>query len=356
MQPKVHFPAQFPGAVSNAFSSRQAREGHAWLGLWFLPLAALHAAVLWLRHKAYDWGFLRSQRGALPTLVVGNLELGGTGKTPHAMDLAKRLESKLGTGSVAILSRGHGRAATHFQWVGQESTWDDVGDEPWMMTHALRTIPVAVGANRLEALCDMAKTRPGLKAVVLDDGMQHRALVPDRLVCLLSRSDASWTSVLPAGPWRDLPSRVCTADLTVATHNEVSQAHTRSRSLAHIPMCIHPADADKPLEHPALLLTGTAQPRRVVQSALDQGVSLAACAHYPDHHPFLLRDIKAWNAYRLEHGVQDLVTTAKDAARLDPWLPQLSSWRIWVLPVEVQWENEDAVDAFLNSWVHTLPS
>ena len=54
--------------------------------------------------------------------------------------------------------------------------------------------------------------------------------------------------------------------------------------------------------------------------------------------------------------MQDLVTTAKDAARLDPWLTQLAAWRIWILPLEVQWENEDTVDAFLNSWVRTLPS
>ena len=199
MQPKVHFPAQFPGAVSNAFSSRQTRQGHAWLGPWFFPLAALYAAALWLRHKAYDWGFLHSERGALPTLVVGNLELGGTGKTPHAMDLAKRLESRLGTGTVAILSRGHGRSSKQFQWVDEACTWEHVGDEPWMMARSLHSIPVAVGANRLEALRAMAQTRPELKAVVLDDGMQHRALIPDRLVCLQSRPNATWASVCPLG-------------------------------------------------------------------------------------------------------------------------------------------------------------
>ena len=243
MQPKVHFPAQFPGAVSNAFSSRQTRQGHAWLGPWFFPLAALYAAALWLRHKAYDWGFLHSERGALPTLVVGNLELGGTGKTPHAMDLAKRLESRLGTGTVAILSRGHGRSSKQFQWVDEACTWEHVGDEPWMMARALRSIPVAVGANRLEALRAMAQTRPELKAVVLDDGMQHRALIPDRLVCLQSRPKATWASVLPAGPWRDLPSRRGVADLVVATQPDV-QGEVRSRTLAHPPTCVHPKPAD----------------------------------------------------------------------------------------------------------------
>ena len=355
MQPKVHFPAQFPGAVSNAFSSRQTRQGHAWLGPWFFPLAPLYAAALWLRHKAFDWGFLHSECGALPTLVVGNLELGGTGKTPHAMDLAKRLESRLGTGTVAILSRGHGRSSKQFQWVDEACTWEHVGDEPWMMARSLRSIPVAVGANRLEALRAMAQTRPELKAVVLDDGMQHRALIPDRLVCLQSRPKATWASVLPAGPWRDLPSRRGVADLVVATQPEV-QGEVRSRTLAHPPTCVHPTPADAPLERPALLVTGTAQPQRVVASAVHLNVALAACAHYPDHHPYSAQDIEAWHAYGQVHGVQDLVTTAKDAARLDPWLPQLAAWRIWILPLEVHWEDQDAVNAFINSWVRTLPS
>ena len=102
--------------------------------------------------------------------------------------------------------------------------------------------------------------------------------------------------------------------------------------------------AGTPLERPALLVTGTAQPQRVVASAAHLNVALAACAHYPDHHPYSAQDIEAWNAYGQAHGVQDLVTTAKDAARLDPWLTQLEGWRIWTLPVEVQWEDQDAVD------------
>jgi tetraacyldisaccharide 4'-kinase len=224
-----------------------------------------------------------------------------------------------------------------------------------MMARAIRSIPVAVGANRLEALRAMAQTRPELKAVVLDDGMQHRALIPDRLVCLQSRPSLTWASVLPAGPWRDLPSRRGAADLVVATQPDV-QGEVQSRTLAHPPTCVHPTPGDTPLERPALLVTGTAQPQRVVASAVHLHVVLAACAHYPDHHPYSAQDIEAWNAYGKAHDVQDMVTTAKDAARLDPWLSKMAGWRIWILPVEVAWEDQDAVVRFLNSWVRTLPS
>ena len=142
----------------------------------------------------------------------------------------------------------------------------------------------------------------------------------------------------------------------MATQENVQGTHAQSHTSAHPPTCIHPAPLDTSLEHPALLVTGTAQPQRVMEAAVHLKVALAACAHYPDHHPFLARDIEAWNAYGRAHGVQDLVTTAKDAARLDPWLPQLAAWRIWTLPLEVHWHDEATLDEFLNSWVRTLPS
>ena len=77
-----------------------------------MPVAAVWAAILALRHALYDWGVLPSRRGALPTVVIGNVELGGTGKTPHVLDVAHRLEGLLGEGAVGILSRGYGRKTT----------------------------------------------------------------------------------------------------------------------------------------------------------------------------------------------------------------------------------------------------
>ena len=136
--------------------------------------------MLHVRHKLYDWGILHSERGALPTLVVGNVELGGTGKTPHVLDLAQRLQAMVGEDAVGVLSRGYGRAsASGFQWVSEAQQWQDVGDEPWMMQRRLPNLHVAVCEDRLHGLAQMASERPQLRMVVLDDGMQHRALRPD---------------------------------------------------------------------------------------------------------------------------------------------------------------------------------
>ena len=121
-----------------------------------MPVTAVWAAVLALRHALYDWGVLPSRRGALPTLVIGNVELGGTGKTPHVIDVAHRLEGLLGEGTVGILSRGYGRTTKGFLWVKDGETWRDSGDEPWMMQSRLPSVAVAVCEDRLHGLERMA--------------------------------------------------------------------------------------------------------------------------------------------------------------------------------------------------------
>ena len=184
-------------------------------------MAGVWALVLAFRHALHDLGILRSKRGALPTLVVGNVEVGGTGKTPHVLDLSRRLSALLGPGSVGVLSRGYRRTASGFQWVSDAASWHEVGDEPWMIQRKLPHLDVAVGADRIAALSRMAQERPSLRVVVLDDGLQHRALKPDRALALTSRprppQGLGWSRLLPAGPWRDLPSRLRKADVVVAT-------------------------------------------------------------------------------------------------------------------------------------------
>ena len=363
MDPKVHVPPQFPGATSDASRARASRHGSAWIGPWFLPLAALWSLVLALRHLLYDLGLLTSQTGALPTLVVGNAELGGTGKTPHVLDLTRRLEALLGTGAVGILSRGYGRSSQDFQWVSQASSWQEVGDEPWMMQSLLPSAPVAVGTDRVRALKRMAAERPELRAVVLDDGLQHRALRPDRALGLVSRAvphrALGWTKVLPAGPWRDLPGRLERCDRLVATTptNAEGAGLWSSRIVPGKPDVVI---SNRPPEDsalgPVLLLTAVAQPHRVVDTALECHVDIAGCAHYPDHHPFSFEEVQSWMAWMNATGTGDILTTEKDAVRLMNVWPAEATARLWVLPTRVRWSDPQKVDDFLKSWSQSLPS
>ena len=312
-----------------------------------------------VRHKLYDWGILASRRGALPTLVVGNVELGGTGKTPHVLDVAQRLQAMVGDDAVGVLSRGYGRKRSGFHWVSEAQQWRDVGDEPWMMQGRLPNLHVAVCEDRIHGLAQMAKERPQLRLVVLDDGMQHRPLQPDMIMGLVSRGIPpkiwQWMHVVPAGTFRDLPSRLGQCDLIVDTSGAGKGRDLNSSVRPQQPRPFHGASSN-PLTAPALLVTGIARPQRVTQSALDVGIDLAACAHYPDHHAFQTSDVAHWVVWMTDHDIRALLTTEKDAVRLQGILPEGWKHALWVLPMAVDWEAEARLQGFLESWVQALPS
>lgn len=322
--------------------------------------------MLRLRHALYDWGVFSSQKGALPTVVVGNAELGGTGKTPHVLDIAQRLQHLLGPEAVGILSRGYGRTSNGFVWVSDANQWSEVGDEPWWMQRTLPSAHVAVCANRLDGLSLMAQDRPALKAVVLDDGLQHRALKPNLTIGLHARplpsALGSAFAVVPSGPWRDLPSRLGTCDLTIFTGSERAgagntQAGLSTRSVPGQPVCISPSDASNDvLNGPALLVTGIARPQRVVASCDALGVALAGRVHCPDHHAFSQTEVDGWCAWMAEQGVQALITTEKDAVRLQEFWPSSGDMTLWVLPISLTWSDDHAIDTLLESWTQTLTS
>ncbi len=328
------------------------------MGPWFAPLAWLWHAVLKVRHALYDWGWLRSHDSPIPCLVIGNMELGGTGKTPHVMDLAQRLEWRLGKGQVGILSRGYGRSSsTSFSWVAESGRWQEVGDEPWMMQDALPSTPVAVCADRVSGLSRMKQQRPELRLVLLDDGLQHRRLRPTHQLALMSRTAPrlSASQLIPAGPWRDLPSRLQRVDGVVTTH-PTAQCPSGATHLGHPRPITGAPQANSPTATPlgpALLVTGIANPARLMESLT--GVDLAGVAHYPDHHPFSQKDLKAWQDWGQRHDVRDLLVTKKDAVRIVPLMAQLPGWNLWEIPLSLAWDDEAKLDSWLDSLVETLP-
>ncbi|MCC7501368.1 MAG: tetraacyldisaccharide 4'-kinase, partial [Flavobacteriales bacterium] len=178
------------------------------------PIALLYSGVLLVRHALYDAGILASTHPALPTIAVGNIALGGTGKTPH-VELILRT---LGDGSWATLSRGYGRKGTDILEVSGSEHADQVGDEPLQVKAHFPRVRVFVGADRVKALAHMARTAPELKAVVLDDALQHRPIRAGLNIVLTTWSKP-WSddALLPAGDLRDLPYRARQADVVVVT-------------------------------------------------------------------------------------------------------------------------------------------
>ena len=153
-------------------------------------------------------GILKSEKGALPTLSAGNLHAGGTGKTPHASYFLKVLKKKLGSPTkVALLSRGFARTSG-LVWVDADGDWRNVGDEPALLKSLN---PESNGSlrNRRQGVKAIAEKHPEVEVVVLDDGLQHRSLIPHKSVVILdSDRPLSDEALLPAGNLRDFKSRL----------------------------------------------------------------------------------------------------------------------------------------------------
>lgn len=309
--------------------------------LLLLPFAWLYSAVLRLRHAFFDAGFLTSHRPDAPTIVVGNLAFGGTGKTPHVELVLRCLQ---GIAPLATLSRGYGRNGFGTLAVEADDAAYGVGDEPLQLKRKFPEIHVYVGADRLKAIAAITQQVSDVKAVVLDDAFQHRRLNAG-LNILLTTWAKPWCSdhLVPAGTLRDTPSRAHAAQIVVVTKcpqlpTMEEQRTWRARltlkdtqqlffsGLRYAAPCLlHP---DGTLGSPvalsgasALLLTGIADPEPLVGHVRGQVKEFAHMA-FPDHHTFSVPDLQnaAARLATFAAGPKMLVTTEKDAMRLLPHL------------------------------------
>lgn len=331
------------------------------------PLTALYAVALVIRHFFYDSGFLKSQSGAIPTLVIGNIHVGGTGKTPHASAFLSILSEKLGGAQhVALLSRGYGRNTKGFRWVLEDSDWSEVGDEPSLLKSLHPLHSVAVCEDRVLAIERIAKEKPEVKVVVLDDGLQHRALKPDLSVLLIdSERPLNMSSLLPGGDLRDLKSRASKFDVWIYTrcHSEdMIPEFSESTSPQHV-FSTYMSSASKALstvkkesfksDKPRVLaVSGIASPERFIDGLLDSW-TVVRRQSYPDHHQFKSKDISDWVACIRSEKLDGIVTTAKDAERIKPYTSALKGIPLIVIPLVVKWHRKEALEKRVDEWLQS---
>lgn len=336
---------------------------------WLLPLAALHSAVLRLRHWAFDAGLLRSAQAEIPTWVVGNITVGGTGKSPHVRLVVRELEAAVGSGRVGVLSRGYGRAGQDFAWVTAESEAAEVGDEPRMLKGQIPQAPIAVCADRLEGVRRMHAEHPELRWVVLDDAMQHRRLVPDVTMVLLDATQpVSRDRLIPAGRLRDLRHRLRKAHVAVITRTSGDFEGERAACgwPEHAPLWftrmtegrLEPWSAAArsmpvPAPHPhaasgprVLAVAGIARPERFMDG-LAKGYQIVRREAFPDHHAFTEEEVKRWVTAFDTDGIAGVITTEKDAARLEAHRHLLDGVAVYYVPLLAEWADPEAARAWL---------
>jgi tetraacyldisaccharide 4'-kinase len=281
--------------------------------------------ILHARDKLYTAGILSTMRLNHPVISIGNLTLGGTGKTPLVIALAEGLKSR-GRRPV-ILSRGYGRQNRDI--VIAASNWQQAGDEPCLMAQRLHDVPVVVGADRYESGLLAERQQLG-NIFILDDGFQHRRLHRD--FDIVTVDPAEWNAgeaLLPTGRWREPKSAISRAH--AACVQQI--AGTEIPSLL-IPTFVVQTQIDGLFRNSARVATedlkdrrvvafaGIAKPERFFDTLRSMGIKPIRTFAFGDHHVYSQRDI--------EHLRGDvLVTTEKDAVRLaGPRFPDFVHLRI----------------------------
>jgi tetraacyldisaccharide 4'-kinase len=180
-----------------------------------LPFSIIYGAVVGFRNLLFDWGVLKSTAVSIPTICIGNLTVGGTGKTPHVEYVVELLRHY---SNVATLSRGYKRKSKGFNYASTNSTVNGVGDEPLQIKNKFPEVTVAVDGDRVGGVKKLISGNPLLDVVILDDAFQHRYIKPGLSILLVDYSRPVWNDVfLPTGNLRDSFKERRRADIVVFT-------------------------------------------------------------------------------------------------------------------------------------------
>lgn len=281
--------------------------------LW--PLTPVYAAAVYAKNRAYERGWLNPERLRWPVVSIGNLSVGGAGKTPLVILIAELLaESGV---SVDVLSRGYGRVVSTVERVDPEGDAKRFGDEPLLI--ARRTgLPVYVGTKRYDAGLLAERELPGPRVHLLDDGFQHRKLARDVDIVVMHRSDF-FASLLPFGRLREPISELRRSSIVVfrsedAEFEEALRAQGVEASIWFVERTLEVAeDVRRPI-----VFCGIARPEEFLSALRQNGVEVGARCTFRDHHRYGPADLARLAQMARQHVADSFVTTEKDAARLTP--------------------------------------
>lgn len=302
------------------------------------PLSWLYSLGVWLRNELYDDCILPSYSVSVPTIAVGNLALGGTGKTPMTEYLIRLLSPNY---KIAVLSRGYGRKTTGFRLAGADDTAKTIGDEPMLIHTHFPDIPVAVCADRVPGIKHLQHLFPDLQCVILDDAYQHRKLRAGFYILLTSYNNLYVNDyMLPRGLLRDLPSESTRANAVVVTKCPCKMQPIERRivsnslRLATYQQLYYSSIiyADVALPATPLLIAGIANPTPLLEH-LQQQFPDTELLDFADHHQFTRKDIRLILNKAAQY--ECVVTTEKDYMRMQntKLIDELAD-KLYVMPIQ----------------------
>ncbi len=319
--------------------------------LLLFPVSLLVGLYITIRNYFYDKGWLRSASFNLPVICVGNLSVGGTGKSPMTEYMLRLLS---GTYEIAVLSRGYKRKTSGYLLAGESTSALEIGDEPMQFHKKFPHVAVAVGEERIEAIPQLLHDRPGIQAVILDDAFQHRSIEAGLNIILTDYANTYWHDMfLPTGELRDNRHSARRADMIIVTKCPPLLSLQEKQEYLHeikplpaqkvfftaieygIPYHIsnrHAQPLDKNTE--VLLVCGIANPLPL-KLYLENNVAVYFEKNFNDHHIFSIDDwkeiVEKFNS--LDGPQKIILTTEKDAVRLEKFGELLNAVPVYVLPI-----------------------
>lgn len=321
------------------------------LRLLLFPFAGVYYLVTLTRNKLFDAGILASKQYDVPVICIGNLSVGGTGKSPMTEYVTRLLKNNY---KIATLSRGYGRTTKGYKDVAATSLATEVGDEPLQFAQKFNDIDVAVCENRQVGIATLLNKKQTPEVIILDDAYQHRKVTPGFTVLLTAYNDLySNDYLLPAGNLREPRSGSQRADVIIVTkcpeylskeeqHKIKSNLQPTERQQVFFAKiayddCVYSKSGSAQLHslkvHNVTLITGIANPKPLADYLSSDGLSFEHKS-YGDHHNFSSSEIA-----ELEK-LDCILTTEKDYVRLRP---QLKMKHLYYLPIKVEFLSDAQV-------------
>ena len=336
------------------------------------PISWIYGAVAATRNHLFKWGVLKQQTFNVPIIVVGNIAVGGTGKTPHTEFIVEIMRHKY---KVAVVSRGYKRSTSGFVLASRRSSPLDIGDEPYQIYHKFDgKVPVAVCESRTKGIEKLLSLNPEINLIVLDDAFQHRYVKPTVSIVLTEFGRPAFSDkLLPLGRLREPFSAIYRADMVIVTkcppdirpleyrlykenlqliayqklyfssylYGELTPVFPDDVNMSELPRMKWLTENDS-----ILALAGIAHPRPFAKW-LRRHKAKVKLRSFPDHHNFQRRDLDTiYDLYRdlPGSGKKIIVTTEKDAVRLanNPYYPPELKRVTFYIPIRVrmdQWHS-----------------
>ncbi len=333
------------------------------------PISWIFGAITATRNQLFKWGMLKQQTFDVPIIVVGNIAIGGTGKTPHTEFVVGLMRHKY---NVAVISRGYKRGTSGFILASRRSSPFDIGDEPYQIYHKFDgKVPVAVCESRTKGIQKLLSLNPKINLIVLDDAFQHRYVKPTVSIVLTEfNRPVFYDRLLPLGRLREPMSSIYRADMVVVTkcppdirpleyrlfkekldliayqklyfssyvYGELTPVFSDDIDLSEMPRISWLNENDS-----ILAIAGIAHPRPFAKW-LRRSKAKVKLKSFPDHHNFQRRDLETISSLYQQlpgSGRKIIVTTEKDAVRLanNPYYPPELKSVTFYIPIRVKMDE-----------------